>query len=260
MDLASFIGIISGVALIISAIIIGGDVHNFINTPGVMIVMGGTIAATLLTFQFKDVTAAFKAAYFVFTGGKQDSNNMIATMIKLCNISRRKGILELGNIKTRSSFLKKACGLIADGSEESVMRSSLRTEIESLKMRHFIVQDVFRKMGIYSPAFGMLGTLIGLIQMLSKMQDPSSIGPSMAVALLTTFYGSLLSTMFFLPVAGKLKARTIMQVIDLEIIFEGGIDPVRLTATGYGELFPFRPNNSDENRAMNRRVEFVLEK
>ena len=223
MDLGSFIGIISGVALIISAIIIGGDVHNFINTPGVMIVMGGTIAATLLTFQFKDVTAAFRAAYFVFTGGKQDSNNMIATMIKLCNISRRKGILELGNIKTRSSFLKKACGLIADGSEESVMRSALRTEIESLKMRHFIVQDVFRKMGIYSPAFGMLGTLIGLIQMLSKMQDPSSIGPSMAVALLTTFYGSLLSTMFFLPVAGKLKARTIMQVIDLEIIFEGAI-------------------------------------
>ena len=90
-------------------------------------------------------------------------------------------------------------------------------------MRHFVVQDVFRKMGVYSPAFGMLGTLIGLVQMLSQMQDPSSIGPAMAVALLTTFYGSLLSTVFFLPVAGKLKARTVMQVIDLEIIFEGAI-------------------------------------
>ncbi len=223
MDLGSFIGVISGISLIISAIILGGDAHNFFNTPGIMIVLGGTVAATLLTFQFKDVIAAFKAAYFVFTQEKQDPNRMIATMIRLCNISRQKGIIELGKVKTQSPFLKKACGFISDSADESVMRSSLRTEIESLKMRHFVVQDVFRKMGVYSPAFGMLGTLIGLVQMLSQMQDPSSIGPAMAVALLTTFYGSLLSTVFFLPVAGKLKARTVMQVIDLEIIFEGAI-------------------------------------
>jgi len=223
MDFASFIGIISGISLIVGAIFIGGDVHNFINISGLMIVFGGTIATTLLTFQFKDVIAAFQAAFFVFSEKKRDPNSMIATMIKLCNISRREGILELGEIKTRSHFLKKACRIIADGAEEKIIRSTLRTEIESLKMRHFIVQDIFKKMAISSPAFGMLGTLIGLVQMLSKMQDPSSIGPSMAVALLTTFYGSLLSTIFFLPIAGKLKARTILQVIDLEIMFEGAI-------------------------------------
>ena len=223
MDVASLVGILSGFGLIVTAIIIGGDVHNFVNTPGLMIVMGGTTATTLLTFQFEDVANAFRAAFYVFSEEKDDPNQMVGTMIRLCHISRRQGILELGDVKTKSRFLKKACDLIADGSSEEIIRSALRTEIDSLKMRHYVVQDVFRKMGTYAPAFGMLGTLIGLVQMLSKMQNPSTIGPAMAVALLTTFYGSLLSTLFFLPVAGKLKARTVLEVINLEIMFEGAI-------------------------------------
>jgi len=104
-----------------------------------------------------------------------------------------------------------------------LFRKTMAIEVDAMKARHFMVQDVFRKMGLYAPAFGMLGTLIGLIQMLSGLQDPKSIGPAMAVALLTTFYGSLLSTLFFLPVAGKLRARTLLEVINLEIIVEGGI-------------------------------------
>ncbi|SLM32690.1 Flagellar motor protein MotA [Desulfamplus magnetovallimortis] len=223
MDIASFLGVISGISLIVSAIFIGGDINNFINIEGMMIVGGGTLATTLLTFQFKDVLAAFKAAYFVFSKEKEDPNDAVATMIKLCHLSRKQGLLELSKIKTKSGFLKKACGLISDGSSEQVIRAALLTEIDSLKLRHYIVQDVFRKMGIYSPAFGMLGTLIGLVQMLSKLQDPSSIGPAMATALLTTFYGSLMSTLLFLPIAGKLKSRTVMEVINLEIMLEGAI-------------------------------------
>ena len=223
MDLASFIGIISGISLIISAILFDGDIHNFINIPGMMIVFGGTLATTLLTFQFRDVIAAFKAAYYVFSKEKEDPNDSVATMIKLCDIARRQGLLELSKIKTDSGFLKKACGLIADGSSEEAIRAALVTEIESLRLRHYIVQDVFRKMGTYSPAFGMLGTLIGLVQMLSHLQDPSSIGSAMATALLTTFYGSLISTLFFLPIAGKLKSRTILEVINLEIMLQGSV-------------------------------------
>ena len=223
MDVASLIGFILGTVMIISAIVLGGDVHNFVNVPGIMIVCGGTISATLLTFQFKDVVSSFKAAYFVFSEEKNDPNHILATMLKLCDISRKKGLMSLEKTGTKTRFLKKACMLIADGSDKDVIRETLRTEIDSMKLRHFIVQDVFRKMGLYAPAFGMLGTLIGLVQMLSKLSDPSSIGPAMAVALLTTFYGSLLSTMFFLPIAGKLKARTILQVINLEIMFEGAI-------------------------------------
>ncbi len=223
MDFASFIGIISGLSLIVSAIFLGGDIHNFINIQGIMIVFGGTIAATLLTFQFRDVLAAFKAAYFVFSKDKEDPNVTVATMIQLSRISRRQGPLQLSKIKTESFFLKKACGLLADGSSEDIIRAALTTEMRSLQMRHFVVQDVFRKMGIYAPSFGMLGTLIGLVQMLSRLTDVSSMGPSMATALLTTFYGSLLSTMFFLPIAGKLRSRTIMELLILEIILEGSL-------------------------------------
>ncbi len=223
MDLASLIGFISGLSLIISAILLGGDAHNFLSIPGLMIVLGGTIAATLLTFRFRHVIDAFKGAYIIFTKTDIHANDVVGTMVNLCYSSRREGLMMLGNVKSTSRFLVKACRLIADSSEEEIIRSTLRTEIDSLKMRHYIIQDVFRKMGTYSPAFGMLGTLIGLIQMLSNLQDASTVGPAMAVALLTTFYGSALATMFFLPIAGKLKIRTIREVINLEIMYEGAI-------------------------------------
>jgi chemotaxis protein MotA len=223
MDLASLIGIISGVGLIVSAIIVGGDMHNFLNVPGIMIVVGGTMAATLLTFQFNDVLAAFKSAYFVFTSPKQDSQDLINTMIKLGTISRRNGLLSLLDVETSSPFLKRVCNLIADAADEETLRSAMRTEIDSMQMRHFIVQDVFKKMAMYAPSFGMLGTLIGLIQMLSLLAKPETLGPAMAVALLTTFYGSLLSTVIFLPIAGKLRSRTMLEVMNFEIIFQGAL-------------------------------------
>jgi len=223
MDLASLIGIVAGIGLITLAIIQGGDVHHFLNVPGIMIVVGGTMAATLLTFQFRDVITAFRSAYFVFTSPKQDSQELIDTMIKLGTISRRKGLLSLTDVKTSSPFLKRVCTLIADAADESTLRAAMRTEIESMQMRHFIIQDVFRKMGMYAPSFGMLGTLIGLIQMLSLLADPATLGPAMAVALLTTFYGTLLATVIFLPIAGKLRSRTMIEVMNFEIIFQGAV-------------------------------------
>ena len=221
MDIASLAGIISGLTLIISAIFIGGDVQTFMNIPGMMIVIGGTLAATLITFQFDDVKSAFKAAVFVFSSSKDNSNDMVSTMVELCTLSRRQGIVALSKLEIESDFLKKACNLIADGSKEDMMRDTLNIEIESMKQRHFIIQDVFKKMGLYAPSFGMIGTLIGLVQMLTKLNNPETVGPSMAVALLTTFYGSLLASLIFNPIAGKLRARTVMEVINLEIIFEG---------------------------------------
>jgi len=223
MDFASIAGILSGISLIVVAIFLRGDLTNFFNVPGMMIVLGGTIASTLLTFPIRDVAKAFKAAFFVLYEPKVDPNNMVKTLIKLSNTSRRQGLFALSKIKTNNLILKKGCTLIADGAEEDVIRNSLRTEIESLKHRHLNIQDVFIKMATFSPAFGMIGTLIGLVQMLNRLSDVSTIGPAMAVALLTTFYGSILSTLFFLPIAGKLKARTMTEVINMEIIFEGAI-------------------------------------
>lgn len=223
MDFASLLGIFSGIALIVSAILLGGNSDVFVNVPGLMIVAGGTIAATLLTVQFKDVLNAFKAAWIVFTRDKTNAQEMIDTMLELSRVSHRHGLLKLGDVESDSHVLKRACNLLAEAASEQVIRNTLQNEIDSLIARHHSVQDVFRKMAAYAPAFGMLGTLIGLIQMLSQLSNPETIGPAMAVALLTTFYGSLLATMVFLPIAGKLHARTLSEVTNLEIIREGCI-------------------------------------
>lgn len=223
MDFASIIGIFSGLFLIVAAILMKGDLTNFFNMAGLMIVLGGTIASTILTFPLRDVLKLFQAAFFVLYEQKIDPNDMVKTMIMLGKISRRQGLFALGKTKTNNLILKKGCNLIADGAEEEIIRNSLRIEIESLKHRHLNIQDIFIKMATFSPAFGMIGTLIGLVQMLNQLDNPSSIGPAMAIALLTTFYGVILSTLFFLPIAGKLKARTMTEVINMEIIFEGAI-------------------------------------
>ncbi len=223
MDFASLLGIISGLALIISAIFLGGNADVFLNVPGLMIVAGGTIAATLLTVQFKDVLNAFKAAWIVFTRDNTNPQEMIDTMLELSRVSHRHGLLKLGDVESDSHVLKRACNLLSEAASEQVIRNTLQNEIDSLIARHHSVQDVFRKMAASAPAFGMLGTLIGLIQMLSQLSNPETIGPAMAVALLTTFYGSLLATMVFLPIAGKLHARTLTEVTNLEIIREGCI-------------------------------------
>ncbi|MDY0362054.1 MAG: MotA/TolQ/ExbB proton channel family protein [Desulforegulaceae bacterium] len=246
MDFGSFVGIISGLSLIFSAIFLGGEFLSFINIPGLMIVVGGTVASTLLTFEFKHVVTAFKSAALVFLSKRDNPNDAVETMIKLCKISRQQGILALSDVKTESGFLKKACGLIADGSEEATIRAALETEIDYLKMRHYNIQDVFKKMGTYAPAFGMLGTLIGLIQMLTQLANPETIGPAMAVALLTTFYGSLISTLFCLPIAGKLKSRTVNEVMNLEIMLEGSVSILNNDnpLIVYEKLSSFIPVNS----------------
>ena len=203
------------------AIIIGGSYDVFLNIPGMMIVFGGTFAATCVNFPISDMVKAFKAVYYIFARKKVSPNDVVNLMVRIAQISRKEGLLALENIKTENMILKKACQLIADNADKEMITETLRFEIISLKNRHAVIQDVFRKMASFAPAFGMIGTLIGLIQMLSRLEDPSSIGPAMAVALLTTFYGAIMANLIFLPIAGKLKSRTNEEILNLEIIFHG---------------------------------------
>ncbi len=219
-----------------------------------MIVFGGTLAVTLITFQAKDVLTAFRAAVFVFSQRKQDPNDMVEIMIELCTISRRQGLVALSRLEIENDFMRKACNLIADGSKEDLILDTLNIEIKSMKQRHFIVQDVFRKMAVYAPSFGMIGTLIGLVQMLSHLSNPETIGPAMSVALLTTFYGMLLATLIFLPIAGKLRARTLLELINLEIIFEGAISILESNnpISVYEKLSSYIPTK--KRRPMKRKI------
>ena len=223
MDIATIGGIFLGVVLIFGAIILGGDIGTFINVPSIMIVVGGTLASTLITFPLRDVGLAFQMAKQVFAQRKVDPNDVVRVIITVANLSRRQGLVALSKVRTDNQIFKKALNLIADGAAEDMIRQTLNIEIEALRQRRAVAQDVFRKMGSYAPAFGMLGTLIGLIQMLRAMDDPKSIGPGMAVALITTFYGSMLSSLIFLPIAGKLKSRTNEEMANLSIIFQGAL-------------------------------------
>lgn len=223
MDIATIVGILSGLALIFGAIMLGGPVSSFLDVPSFMIVVGGTLASLLITFPLRDGIVAFQMARQVFAERKVDPNEVVRVIITVANLSRRQGLVALSKVRTENTILKKALNLIADGASDAIIRETLRIEIEALKQRRMVAQDVFRKMGAYSPAYGMLGTLIGLIQMLRGLDDPKSIGPGMATALITTFYGSMLSTLIFLPIAGKLKSRTQLEVLNLEIIFEGAL-------------------------------------
>ncbi|MFP4213159.1 MAG: motility protein A [Desulfohalobiaceae bacterium] len=221
MDISTILGILAGFSLVLGAIVIGGDLAIFLNVPGMMIVLGGTISAVCINFPVREVYHSIKAAIKIFSSRKARANEVVNTMVRIAEISRKEGLLALENIETDNGVLKKACQLIADNAEPEMIQESLRIEISAMKQRHTISQEVFKRMATYAPSFGMIGTLIGLVQMLSKLDDPSNIGPSMAIALLTTFYGALLSTLLFQPVAGKLRSRTLEEALHLEIIFEG---------------------------------------
>jgi len=221
MDIATLFGLIIGFSLLIGAIILGGQYNVFLNIPGLMIVIGGTFASTCITFPVSDIYNAIKAALKIFVTKKLSANDVVNLMVKIADISRREGLLALENIETDNNILKKTCQLIADNADNELIEETLYIEIASLKQRHYLIQDIFRTMANYAPAFGMVGTLIGLVQMLVSLKDPDAIGPAMAVAILTTFYGSVLSNLIFLPIAGKLKSRTRAEVLHLQIIFEG---------------------------------------
>ncbi len=221
MDITTFFGIIAGAALIFGAIFLGGSLETFINIPGFMIVAGGTLAAISVNYPLNEIVQAHFAAYKIFASRNVREIDVVNTMVKIADISRREGLLALENIKTENKILKKACQLIADNADPLMIREMLAIEIASLRGRHHIVQDVFKRMGTYAPSFGMIGTLIGLVQMLAALHDPSTIGPAMAVALLTTFYGAMMASLIFLPMAGKLRSRSQQEILHLYIIFEG---------------------------------------
>ena len=221
MDIATIVGIVVGFALIMGAIIMGGEIGLFFNLPGMMIVIGGSIAAICVTFPPEEVIYAMGGGMKVFAAKRVKPQEVVNTMVRIAEISRREGLVALENIQTENAILKKACQLIADNADPDIIRDTVMIEISTMKRRHKIAIDVFKRLGGFAPAFGMIGTLIGLVQMLADLSDPDSLGPAMAVAILTTFYGALVANLIFNPMSGKLRARAMQEEVHLNIIFEG---------------------------------------
>ena len=221
MDIATVIGIIAGVTLVLMAII--SNIVLFINFPAMLIVVGGTIGATLMNFPLGDVLGVLKTVKNAFLHKDKPPTDVIEMIVSFATTARREGILALESRAEEASdpFLEKSIHLAVDGTAPELIKDILTTELAFLEERHSLGQGVFIAMGTFAPAFGMIGTLIGLIQMLSTMEDPSTIGAGMAVALLTTLYGAMIANMFCMPIAGKLKVRTRMEMLVKEVIIEG---------------------------------------
>jgi len=221
MDFATLLGFGLGFSLVIGSILMGGEANVFLNLHGSMIVFGGALGSVCVAFPMEEVMQAFYAGFKVFTSKRVRTREVVNIMVRVAEISRREGLVALEHIQTDNAVLKKACQLIADNADPNLIRGTLAIEINSMKRRHKVAQEVFKRLGNLGPAFGMVGTLIGLIQMLSRLNDPKTIGPAMAVALTATFYGAMTAYVLFLPIAAKLRARTLQEEMHLEVIFEG---------------------------------------
>ncbi|MEJ2024953.1 MAG: MotA/TolQ/ExbB proton channel family protein [Deltaproteobacteria bacterium] len=229
MDIATLVGIISAFTLVISAIFMGGSLGLFINFPSIMIVVGGSLGATMINYPLPDMLKVVKVVKNAFLHKQVAASEVIADFVKLGGVARREGILALESSASESEdgFLKTGLQLAVDGLEPGSIREILETEVVAIQDRHKLGAEIFTTLGTFAPAMGMIGTLIGLVQMLQTMDDPSTIGPAMAVALLTTFYGSVMANIMFLPIAGKLKNRSGAEVMIKDLMTEGVISIAR---------------------------------
>jgi len=223
MDITTFIGIVSGVFILIVAIFMGGGIGIFINIPSMMITVGGTFAATVINYPLPELLRLIKVVKNAFLHKVISPVDTINMLVRFAETARKNGMLaldkELKDID--DAFLREGMQLAVDGMDPELIRSVLEVEKVFLEERHSVGQGIFKAMGKYAPAFGMLGTLIGLVQMLRNLNDPSRIGPGMAVALITTFYGAMMANLLFLPLAGKLETLSQQEMLHRDLAVEG---------------------------------------
>ena len=225
MDIATLLGLVFGITVVSLAILTGSDFTIFLNMPGALIVVGGTFAATMIKFPlsgvFISMPVGLKAA---FMNDREKPRDYITLSVKLVKKARKKGLISLEKEKIRNPFFRKGIQLCADGRDLDYIRKILTQEMAQSIQREEVGARVFLAIGEAAPAFGMFGTLVGLVQMLSNMKDPTTIGPAMAVALLTTLYGVLVANLIALPIADKLEDKSArektLRALIIECIFQ----------------------------------------
>jgi chemotaxis protein MotA len=221
MDLATLLGLFGAIGAIAAAILMGGNAPSFVDIPSVVIVLGGTFAITLMKFPLSHTLGAFSVAVKAFIHKSEKATDLIEQSVELAQMARREGLLGLEQVEVKNEFLGKGIQLVVDGHEPELVERMLSKDIDLTIERNEEGLSIFKAIGDVAPAMGMIGTLIGLVQMMSNMDDPKSIGPAMAVALLTTLYGSILANAFALPIADKLAHRSREEGINKSLILEG---------------------------------------
>ncbi len=227
MDLATLIGLVLCFVLMIFGIVSGpegfGALGNFISGSSLMITLGGAFGATLISYKMSDFLTGVKGIKMAITLRQYEQTDIIKKIIELSNVARKEGLLALEEAAEgiEDAFMKKGILLIVDGTEPDLVRAILETELTCIEQRHKKVSKMWETLAAMGPAWGMIGTLIGLINMLSNLEDSSTIGPNMSVALITTLYGSLLANWIAIPVASKLNSNNADEITLKEVMIEG---------------------------------------
>ncbi len=223
MDLGSVIGLVLTLALLFGAMLMGVGIGPYIDVPSILIVFGGTVGTLLIGFKLEQIKSFGKIFMVAIKPPKNDPKEMIAKLVEFSTKARKDGILALeGDIAEESDeFLKKGLGMAIDGNEPDIIRDMLEIDMEQTSSRHSSNQSIFGQLAGFAGAMGMIGTLIGLVAMLLNMADPAAIGPSMAVALLTTMYGAMLGNIIGGPVENILGIRSKDEMLLKTLILEG---------------------------------------
>ena len=223
MDIATIIGLISGTVLLLWAIMGKSDLGTFADAGSVAIVVGGSVSAALISFPIHNLLGVAKVIKNCFFARVGDPRALIAEMVRYAEVARRDGILALENVTAdiKDPFVVSGIQMAVDGTDPDLIEAIMMNDLETVEARHAEGKALFDNIGKFAPAFGMIGTLIGLVIMLQNMNDPSKIGPAMAVALLTTLYGALLANLFAMPMAEKLGLRSREEVLLKMIVIKG---------------------------------------
>ena len=231
MDLATLVGLLGALALIVISMLMSGDLIMFVNAPSMVIVVGGTIFAVMAKFGLGQFLGAIKVAGKSFKNKLPDVNELIDEVVGLADEARKGGLLSLEGKEVSSDFLQRGIQLLVDGHDPDVVKSLLAKDKNQAVERHTTGSKIFAAMTDMAPAMGMIGTLIGLVAMLANMDDPKAIGPAMAVALLTTLYGAVIANALTGPISDKLKLRAAEEamvkslIIDALLAIQGGQNP-----------------------------------
>ena len=220
MDIATLVGLLGGFGIIIGAIATGGDVMLFVNVPSILIVVGGTFMVTLMQVSLADFLGSFAIGLKAFFYKVDDPKKLIEEAVELADIARKNGLLALEGQEISNDFMQKGISLCVDGHDPALVQRMLAKEIDQTLERHEVGITMFKNMAVMAPAMGMIGTLVGLVQMLANMSDPASIGPAMAVALLTTLYGAVIANAFAQPMADKLARSSTIEKTNKSLIIE----------------------------------------
>jgi chemotaxis protein MotA len=222
MDIATGLGLLAGVGVVCAVILMGGDLGMFVSEHAAIVIFGGSFAATLIRFPLNSIFHGLPlGAKFAFTMRRTSQRDLVEEIAGLAEIARKQGPIGLEKVELEDTFLAKGIRFVADGYDVDFIRDNLERDRDIFLTHLDEGQKIYRAIGDCAPAFGMIGTLIGMVQMFANMTDPSKLGPYMASALLATFYGAAVANLFCLPLADKLHLKLVDEEINRTLIIDG---------------------------------------